>query len=136
VQPAHRRDRRQSWRKVSKKTALTNKNICSIIDNAAGAGQGKRYGLPPRLCLFKEKHNGNTQEEIDYFWTALTSGGGEESMCGWLKDKYGLSWQIVPTMMDAMMQGQDPEQLARVTQAMLQMKKLDIAALQRAHAGK
>ncbi len=79
--------------------------------------------------------NCDTQEEIDYFWTTLTSGGGEESMCGWLKDKYGLSWQIVPTMMDEMMQGQDPEQLARVTQAMLQMKKLDIAALQRAQAG-
>ena len=79
--------------------------------------------------------NCDTQEEIDYFWATLTSGGGEESMCGWLKDKYGLSWQIVPTMMDEMMQGQDPEQLARVTQAMLQMKKLDIAALQRAQAG-
>ena len=79
--------------------------------------------------------NCDNQEEIDYFWATLTSEGGEESMCGWLKDKYGLSWQIVPATMDAMMQEQDPEKLGRVMQALLQMKKLDIAALERAHAG-
>jgi predicted 3-demethylubiquinone-9 3-methyltransferase (glyoxalase superfamily) len=75
------------------------------------------------------------QAEVDYYWDALTGNGGEESMCGWLKDKYGLSWQIVPVAMDEMMSAQDPAALARVTQAMLQMRKLDIAALERARAG-
>jgi predicted 3-demethylubiquinone-9 3-methyltransferase (glyoxalase superfamily) len=75
----------------------------------------------------------DTQEEIDYYWEKLTSGGGQEGMCGWLKDKYGLSWQIVPAIMDDVMQDKDPERLARVTQAFLKMKKFDIAALQRAH---
>jgi len=78
----------------------------------------------------------DTQEEIDYYWEKLTSGGGQEGMCGWLKDEYGLSWQIVPAVMDEMMQDKDPERLARVTQAFLKMKKFDIAALQRAHDGK
>ena len=75
------------------------------------------------------------QAEVDYYWGALTGNGGEESMCGWLKDKYGLSWQIVPVAMDEMMNEQDPAALARVTQAMLQMRKLDIAALERARTG-
>ncbi|MBE2237017.1 MAG: VOC family protein [Caldilineaceae bacterium] len=74
------------------------------------------------------------QEEVDYFWEKLSGNGGEEGMCGWLSDKYGLSWQIVPVAMDEMMQADDAERLARVTQAFLQMKKLDIAALQRAYA--
>jgi predicted 3-demethylubiquinone-9 3-methyltransferase (glyoxalase superfamily) len=78
----------------------------------------------------------DTQEEIDYYWEKLTSGGGQEGVCCWLKDKYGLSWQIVPAVMDDMMQDKDPERLARVTQAFLKMKKFDIAALQRAHDGK
>jgi len=77
----------------------------------------------------------DTQEEIDFYWEKLTSGGGQEVECGWLKDKYGLSWQIVPAIMDEMMQSKDPERLARVTQAFLKMKKFDIAALQRAYDG-
>jgi predicted 3-demethylubiquinone-9 3-methyltransferase (glyoxalase superfamily) len=76
-----------------------------------------------------------TQDEIDYYWEKLTAEGGEEGMCGWLKDKYGLSWQVVPAGMGAMMQEKDPEALARVTQAFLKMTKFDIAALQRAHDG-
>ena len=78
----------------------------------------------------------DTQEEIDFYWQRLTSEGGQEVECGWLKDKYGLSWQIVPTVMDEMMQSKDPARLARVTQAFLKMKKFDIAALQRAYDGK
>jgi predicted 3-demethylubiquinone-9 3-methyltransferase (glyoxalase superfamily) len=77
----------------------------------------------------------DTQEEIDYYWEALTADGGEESMCGWLKDKFGLSWQVVPAAMDEMMDGRDPEAMARVTQAFLQMRKFDIAALERARRG-
>ena len=77
----------------------------------------------------------DSQEEIDFYWEKLTGKGGQESQCGWLKDKYGLSWQIVPTILDEMMQSKDPEELARVTQAFLTMKKFDIAALQRAYDG-
>ena len=75
----------------------------------------------------------DTQEEIDYYWEKL-SAVPEAEQCGWLKDKYGLSWQILPTVMDKMMQ--DPERLARVTQAFLKMKKFDLAALQSAYDGK
>lgn len=75
------------------------------------------------------------QDEIDYYWEKLSADPKAEQ-CGWLKDKYGLSWQIVPTVMDKMMQDQDPERLARVTQAFLEMKKFDLAALQRAFDGK
>jgi predicted 3-demethylubiquinone-9 3-methyltransferase (glyoxalase superfamily) len=75
------------------------------------------------------------QEEIDYHWKEL-SAVPEAEQCGWLKDKYGLSWQIVPAVMDEMMQDQDPERLARVTQAFLKMKKFDLDVLQTAYDGK
>jgi predicted 3-demethylubiquinone-9 3-methyltransferase (glyoxalase superfamily) len=78
----------------------------------------------------------DTQEEIDFYWEKLTRDGRQEIECGWLKDKYGLSWQIVPTMMDAMMQSKDTERLVRVTQAFLKMKKFDISLLQSAYDGK
>jgi predicted 3-demethylubiquinone-9 3-methyltransferase (glyoxalase superfamily) len=78
----------------------------------------------------------NTQEEIDYYWDNLTRDGGQEIECGWLKDKYGLSWQIVPAILDDMMQSTDPERLSRITQAFLKMKKFDIVALQKAYDGK
>jgi predicted 3-demethylubiquinone-9 3-methyltransferase (glyoxalase superfamily) len=77
----------------------------------------------------------DTQEDIDYYWEKL-SAVPEAEQCGWLKDKYGLSWQIVPTAMDEMISGKDPERLARVTEAFLQMKKFDLDALKRAYAGK
>ncbi len=76
-----------------------------------------------------------TQEEIDFYWEKLAGGGGQEVECGWLKDKYGLSWQIVPAVLDDMMKSKDPERLARITRAFLRMKKFDIAALQRAYDG-
>ncbi len=75
-----------------------------------------------------------TQDEIDRFWEQL-SADPEAEQCGWLKDKYGLSWQIVPTRMDEMLGSGTEEQRARVTQAFLPMKKLDIAELERAYAG-
>lgn len=78
--------------------------------------------------------NCETQEEIDYFWEKL-SGGGEEVQCGWLKDKYGLSWQVVPTVLGEMMQDKDAEKADRVMKAMLQIKKLDIATLKQAYDG-
>ena len=78
----------------------------------------------------------DTQQEIDYYWDKLTADGGQEVECGWLKDKFGLSWQIVPAVMDEMMQSGDPVALARITQAFLKMKKFDIAALVRAFEGR
>ncbi len=78
----------------------------------------------------------DTQEEIDYYWDALTADGGEPGQCGWLKDKFGLSWQVVPADMDEMMSADDPEAVARVTQAFLKMTKFDLAELQRAREGK
>jgi len=78
--------------------------------------------------------NCETQEEVDYYWSRLTADGGAESMCGWLKDKFGLSWQITPTIMYKLYSG-DPASAQRVMQAMLQMKKLDIQKLQDAYDG-
>jgi predicted 3-demethylubiquinone-9 3-methyltransferase (glyoxalase superfamily) len=76
-----------------------------------------------------------TQAEVDALWVKLTD-GGEESVCGWLKDKYGLSWQIIPDVLGELMSDPDPAKAQRVTQAMLQMRKIDIAALERAHQGR
>jgi predicted 3-demethylubiquinone-9 3-methyltransferase (glyoxalase superfamily) len=75
-----------------------------------------------------------TQQEIDYYWNKLTE-GGQEQACGWLKDKFGLSWQVVPAAMSEMMGKGSPEQIARVTAAFMGMKKFDLAALQKAFEG-
>lgn len=75
------------------------------------------------------------QDEVDYYWNALLAGGGEESQCGWLKDRFGVSWQVVPAEMGEIMSNPDPEKAARTTQAMLGMRKLDIAALRAAAEG-
>ena len=75
-----------------------------------------------------------TQAEVDELWTKLIADGGEESRCGWLKDKYGLSWQIIPTTLGRLLGDPDPVKAGRVMQAMLQMDKIDIAALERAYA--
>ena len=76
--------------------------------------------------------NCEDQKEVDYYWDKLTSGGGEESMCGWLKDKYGLSWQIVPSELEKLMTSKEPGKAQRVMGALLQMKKLDINILKNA----
>jgi len=76
-----------------------------------------------------------TQEEIDYFWEKLGA-GGQTQACGWLKDKFGLSWQVVPSVLSELMQDKDPQKSKRVMEAVLQMVKLDIARLQAAHAGR
>jgi predicted 3-demethylubiquinone-9 3-methyltransferase (glyoxalase superfamily) len=72
------------------------------------------------------------QDEVDYFWEKLSE-GGEKQQCGWLRDKYGLSWQIVPTILGELMQDKDSEKSKRVMEAMLQMQKIDIEGLKRAH---
>lgn len=80
--------------------------------------------------------NCKDQAEVDYFWDALIAGGGEPSQCGWLKDKFGFSWQVVPTAIGALLSDPDPEKSSRVMKSLLQMSKLDIAELQAAYDGK
>jgi predicted 3-demethylubiquinone-9 3-methyltransferase (glyoxalase superfamily) len=80
--------------------------------------------------------NCETQEEVDYFWRKLTADGGEESQCGWLKDKFGLSWQVTPTVLIDMLHDKDPEKAERVMKAMLQMQKIEIPKLKAAYGGK
>jgi predicted 3-demethylubiquinone-9 3-methyltransferase (glyoxalase superfamily) len=76
-----------------------------------------------------------TQEEIDYYWGRLTADGGQEGPCGWLKDKYGLSWQVTPVALSDMLMDHNSEKTERVTDAFMQMKKFDIAKLKRAYEG-
>lgn len=72
----------------------------------------------------------DTQEEIDHYWNSLTSNGGQESQCGWLKDKYGVSWQVIPSMLGELMSV--PDKAEKVTKTFLQMRKIDINALEQA----
>jgi predicted 3-demethylubiquinone-9 3-methyltransferase (glyoxalase superfamily) len=76
----------------------------------------------------------DSQEEVDMLWSKLTANGGKESQCGWLKDRYGLSWQIVPKRFIELMKDKEPKRTQRVVQAMLTMKKFDIARLEEAYA--
>ena len=79
--------------------------------------------------------NCENQKEADYFWEKLLA-GGQESECGWLKDKFGLSWQVTPTILLEMIKDKDPQKAQRVMAAMLKMRKIDIATIERAHQGK
>jgi predicted 3-demethylubiquinone-9 3-methyltransferase (glyoxalase superfamily) len=75
------------------------------------------------------------QEEVDRYWTMLTANGGQEGPCGWLKDKFGLSWQVTPAILPQMLTDTDRKKAARVMEAMMKMKKIDVAALKRAYEG-
>ena len=90
---------------------------------------GPMFTFSPAISFFVHCQ---TQEEVDRLWTKLSE-GGEKQRCGWLKDKYGVSWQIVPTVLGQMLQDNDAEKSKRVMNAMLQMDKLDIAGLKRAY---
>jgi predicted 3-demethylubiquinone-9 3-methyltransferase (glyoxalase superfamily) len=79
--------------------------------------------------------NARDQEEVDRLWFKLTANGGREDACGWLKDRFGLSWQIIPTRFSEMMRDPDPKRTQRVFAAMMKMKKLDIAQLEKAYEG-
>ena len=76
-----------------------------------------------------------TQKEVDELWAKLTAGGGQPVECGWLKDKYGLSWQLVPSILMKAIQDKDPAKVKRVMDAMMKMVKIDIAAIQKAYKG-
>jgi predicted 3-demethylubiquinone-9 3-methyltransferase (glyoxalase superfamily) len=93
---------------------------------------GPQFKFTEAISLYV---NCETQEEVDELWEKLTAGGGEEQPCGWLKDKYGLSWQIIPTALTELMSDPDPAKAQRVAEAMLKMSKIDIAGLRAAHAG-
>lgn len=92
---------------------------------------GPQYSFTPAISFFVSV---DTQDEVDYFWDRLCD-GGSPSQCGWLVDRFGLSWQIVPTALGRLMGDPDPERAARVTQAMLGMTKIEIAGLVAAHEG-
>jgi predicted 3-demethylubiquinone-9 3-methyltransferase (glyoxalase superfamily) len=91
---------------------------------------GPHFKLSPAVSMFV---NCETQKEIDRLYEQLLAGGGEPSRCGWLTDKYGLSWQLVPTKLGAWLQDKDPKAAKRVMEAMLKMGKLEIAVLQQAY---
>jgi predicted 3-demethylubiquinone-9 3-methyltransferase (glyoxalase superfamily) len=93
---------------------------------------GPQYKFTEAISFFV---NCETQEEVDELWEKLSE-GGEKGPCGWLKDKYGVSWQIVPTVLGEMLSDPDPEKSERVTKAMLQMKKIDIEGLKKAYEQK
>jgi len=95
-----------------------------------GLNAGPQFKFNEAVSFFV---NCEDQAEVDYYWEKLTADGGEESMCGWLKDKYGLSWQIIPKALGELMGDPDPVKAQRVMQAMLQMQKIDVAELQRAY---
>lgn len=92
---------------------------------------GPHFTFSPAISFFVSCE---TQDEVDHYWERL-SDGGEKQPCGWIKDKYGVSWQIIPSALGKLMHQPDPATSQRVMQAMLQMKKLDIAGLERAAAG-
>jgi predicted 3-demethylubiquinone-9 3-methyltransferase (glyoxalase superfamily) len=90
---------------------------------------GPHYAFTPAVSFFV---NCETQEEVDEFWEKLSE-GGEQSRCGWLKDKYGLSWQIIPSILGKLLQDEDAGKARNVMEAMLQMDKIDIKALKQAY---
>jgi predicted 3-demethylubiquinone-9 3-methyltransferase (glyoxalase superfamily) len=95
-----------------------------------GLNAGPQFKFNEAISFFVDCE---TQEEVDELWSKLTSNGGEESMCGWLKDKYGLSWQIIPQGLGQMLNDPDPARAQRVMQAMLKMNKIDLAGLEAAY---
>lgn len=94
-----------------------------------GLNGGPMYTFTPAISFFVHC---DTQAEIDELWEKLSE-GGEKSMCGWLQDKYGVSWQIIPERLDELFQDDDPEKVKRVVDAMFQMDKIDIATLENAY---
>ncbi len=94
---------------------------------------GPMFKFTEAISLFV---NCDSQEEVDRYWSKLTADGGAPGQCGWLKDRFGLSWQIVPTVLLEMMSDKDPAKANRVMQAMLQMTKLDIEKLKKAYEGR
>lgn len=98
-----------------------------------GLNAGPRFKFNESISFFVNCEN---QKEVDEYWNKLIADGGEESMCGWCKDKFGLWWQIIPKQLGELMDDAAPEKSQRTVQAMLQMQKIIVADLQKAHDGK
>ncbi|HTQ81894.1 MAG TPA: VOC family protein [Pseudolabrys sp.] len=103
---------------------------CLWFDTRANGGPQFKFDQAVSFIVHCE-----TQKEVDYFWAKLTEDGGQEGPCGWLKDKFGLSWQVTPAALPKMMTDPDTKKTARVMNAFMKMKKLDVAAIERAYAG-
>lgn len=97
-----------------------------------GLNGGPHYQLTEAFSFFV---NCDTQAEVDHYWDALLAGGGEPSQCGWLTDRFGLSWQVLPKLLNELLSDPDQERAGRVMQAMLGMVKIDSAGLQAAYDG-
>lgn len=95
-------------------------------------GGGPMFKFNESISLFIHCE---TQEEVDYYWSKLTADGGQESRCGWLIDKYGLSWQVIPSALRRLMQDKDAQKATRVVQAMMKMSKIIVADLEAAYNG-
>jgi predicted 3-demethylubiquinone-9 3-methyltransferase (glyoxalase superfamily) len=93
---------------------------------------GPHFKFTPAISLFVSCES---QAEVDMYWSKLLAGGGKPTACGWLEDRFGLSWQIIPEKLVTLMSDPDPKCAGRVTQALMTMQKIDIAALERAHQG-
>jgi len=94
---------------------------------------GPHFKFTPAISLFVSC---DTQEEVDYYWDRLLAGGGKPTQCGWLTDRFGLSWQVIPRQLGEMLGDKDPQRSQRVMKAMLAMVKIDVAALKRAYDNK
>jgi predicted 3-demethylubiquinone-9 3-methyltransferase (glyoxalase superfamily) len=129
-------------------SVFKNSRVNSVIPGPNGVAQSVTFELEgqPFIALnagpqFKFNEaisffvDCKTQQEVDELWARLTADGGEESMCGWLKDKYGLSWQIIPSTLGEMISDPDPAKSQRAVQAMLQMRKIDIEGIRKAYEG-
>jgi predicted 3-demethylubiquinone-9 3-methyltransferase (glyoxalase superfamily) len=111
-------------------------SVMNIAFELAGQGfialnGGPQFAFTPAISLFVACES---QAEVDDLWTKLLAGGGKPTACGWLEDRYGLSWQVIPTALIDLMSDSDPKASGRVAQALVNMQKIDLAALQRAHA--
>ena len=107
------------------KFSLAGQEFCAL-------NGGPQYKFTPAISLLISCED---QTEVDRYWDALLGGGGSPHRCGWLVDKYGVSWQVVPKVLPSLLNDEDPARAQRAKEAMMQMVKLDIATLQKAHAG-
>ena len=110
------------------KVMFTDFNLLGQWFAAMDSGRMHDFSLNEAISFMV---NCDTQEEIDYYWEKLSE-GGQTSQCGWLKDRFGLSWQVVPSILGELMSGKDPATSQRVVQAMMQMTKFDIEKLKKA----
>jgi predicted 3-demethylubiquinone-9 3-methyltransferase (glyoxalase superfamily) len=120
--------------KNSKITASNPMMTSFVLDGQSfiALNGGPQFKFTEAISMFI---NCEDQAEVDRFWEILLKDGGQESQCGWLKDKYGLSWQVVPKALGVLMGDKDPEKAKRVMQAMLKMKKIDVSLLEKAYRG-